>query len=263
MSNSFITSSLKQRLQQGDKVTGIFCSTPAALMIELIAAANFDFVIIDLEHTLIEGQQLEAMILAARSNGLSVLVRLPEDASYKPVQMLDAGVDGLLFPRISTTQQAERAVDRCRYGPEGARGLNSTRDNRYGRDNLADYVAGANSQLLLIMMIEDRLGVEAADNIAAVDGVDMLFPGAADLSQSFNVPWQTSHPQVQAAIQQIHAICQHRQKGFCALPRNQQEQQAWLDQDVQCFVVGDDRGICRRALTTVVDDFKGMVKKYV
>ncbi|OMH33821.1 HpcH/HpaI aldolase/citrate lyase family protein [Motiliproteus sp. MSK22-1] len=258
-----MSNSLKQRLGKGDTITGIFCSTPAPLMIELIAAADFDFVIIDLEHTLIEGQQLEAMILAARSNGLSVLVRLPENALYRSVQLLDAGAEGLVFPRVSTVQQAEQAVYQCRYGTRGARGLNSTRDNHYGRDNLADYVSEANSQLLLIMMIEDRTGVQAADQIAAVDGVDMLLPGAADLSQSFNFPWQTSHPEVQAAIEQIHTICQRRQKGFCALPRNQQEQQAWLEQGVQCFVAGDDRGICRRALTAVVNDFKEMVKKHV
>ncbi|MFX9799502.1 aldolase/citrate lyase family protein, partial [Acinetobacter baumannii] len=89
-------------------------------------------------------------------------------------------------------------------------------------------------------MIEDRDGVEQAEAIAAVEGVDVLLEGAADLSQSLGVPWQTRHPEVRAAGARIHAAARRHGKTFCALPRAIEDFDAWSADAIGMFVLGDD-----------------------
>ncbi|NIF93368.1 aldolase/citrate lyase family protein, partial [Burkholderia sp. Cy-637] len=103
---------------------GVFCSTPAPLTIELIAAAGYDFAIVDLEHTLIDGATLTAMLLAARASGLAVLVRVAALAQVAPA--LDQGAQGIVVPRVRSIEEARRAVLAARHAPLGERGLNAT-----------------------------------------------------------------------------------------------------------------------------------------
>ncbi|KON79726.1 aldolase/citrate lyase family protein [Azoarcus sp. PA01] len=239
---------LKARLQASEPVCGLFCSTPAPLTVELIAAAGYDFVVIDLEHTLIGGETLAAMLLAARASGIAALVRVA--AAHQAVQALDAGAEGIVFPRIRSAEAAREAVRACHFAPAGDRGLNSTWASRYGGDDLVAAVDAAREQTVVVAMIEDRDGLEQAEAIAAVAGVDVLLEGAADLSQSFGVPWQTRHPEVRAAVARIHAAARRHGKAFCALPRAPQDFQAWCAEDVRMFVLGDERGIARRAMAS-------------
>lgn len=237
---------LKARLQGRESVYGLFCSTPATLTIELIAAAGYDFVIIDLEHTLIGGETLAAMLLAARASGITALVRVA--APHQVVQALDAGAEGIVFPRIRSPEAARAAVRLCHFAPAGERGLNATWHSRYGRDDLVAAVDAAREQTVVVAMIEDRDGLEKAEAIAAVEGIDALLEGAADLSQSFGLPWQTRHRDVGVAVARIHAAARRHGKAFCALPRAPEDFQAWRGEGVRMFVLGDDRGIARRAM---------------
>jgi 4-hydroxy-2-oxoheptanedioate aldolase len=237
---------LKKRLQANETVYGVFCSTPAALSIEIIAAAGYDFVVIDLEHTLIDARQLGAMLLAARASGMAALVRVA--SSYQALQALDAGAEGVVFPRIGSAQAAGNAVRACHFGPLGERGLNATWHSGYGRDDLAEFTHDANECTLVVAMIENRDGLDNVEEIAAVEGIDVLLEGAADLSQSFGLPWQTRHPDVRAAVSQIRAAARNHSKMFCALPRLPDDFACWYRDEVRMFILGDDRGITRRAM---------------
>jgi len=239
---------LKSRLHGSEPVHGLFCSTPAPLTVELIAAAGYDFVVIDLEHTLIGAETLVAMLLAARASGIAALVRVA--APHQALQALDAGAEGIVFPRIRSAQAARDAVRLCHFAPAGDRGLNATWHSRHGRDDLVAAADAARRQTVVVAMIEDREGLEQAEAIAAVDGVDVLLEGAADLSQSFGVPWQTRHPDVRAAVAHIHAAARRHGKTFCALPRAAEDFHAWCSEAVRMFVLGDDRGIARRAMAS-------------
>ncbi|WP_354683787.1 aldolase/citrate lyase family protein [Cupriavidus necator] len=245
-------SSLKARLSDpgGGPVHGLFCSTPAALTVELIAAAGYDFVVIDLEHTLIDGAQLSAMLLAARASGIAALVRVGAPHQVAPV--LDAGAEGIVFPRIGSVAQARHAARLCHYArhPQlpGERGLNATCHSGFGRDDLAAATAAAGAATLVVAMIEDGAALDALDDIAAVPGIDVLLEGAADLSQSLGVPWQTRHPRVQDAVARIAAAARRHGKHFCALPRTPEDAAQWRRQGTRMLVLGDDRGIARRAM---------------
>jgi 4-hydroxy-2-oxoheptanedioate aldolase len=237
---------LKKRLQANETVYGMFCSTPAALSIEIIAAAGYDFVVIDLEHTLIDSGQLAAMLLAARASGVTALGRVA--SAYQAQQVLDAGAEGVVFPRIGSVQAAREAVRACHFAPFGERGLNATWHSRYGRDDLAEFTNSAKDRTLVVAMIENRDGLDNVEEIAAVDGVDVLLEGAADLSQSFGLPWQTRHPDVQAATSRIRTAARNHNKTFCALPRVPEDFASWYRDEVRMFILGDDRGITRRAM---------------
>ena len=240
---------LKARLQQNaapHALYGLFCSTPAALSVELIAAAGYDFVVIDLEHTLIGPDQLASMLLAARAAGIAALVRVA--APHQTAQVLDAGAEGIVFPRIGSEQAARDAVRLCHFAPHGERGLNATLHSRYGRDDLVAALETARECTLVVAMIEDLEGIEQANAIAAVNGVDVLLEGAADLSQWLGRPWQTRHPEVRAAVSRIRAAALQHGKAFCALPRAPEDCEAWQRDQVRMFILGDDRGISRRAM---------------
>jgi len=119
---------------------------------------------------------------------------------------------------------------------------------RFGSLDLASYLECANREVMVVVMIEDREGVEAIDAICSVAGVDMVLEGAVDLSQSYGLPAQPQHPLVQAAIQRVAAACSRHGLPFCALPRQAGQYEHWRGQGVRAFLVGDDRGIGFRAL---------------
>jgi 2-keto-3-deoxy-L-rhamnonate aldolase RhmA len=240
------TVSLRTRLAAEEETYGLFCSVPAPIMVELIATAGYQFVIIDLEHTLITGCQLEAMLLAARVCNIAAMVRVA--AMHQVVQVLDAGADGVVFPRIRSAEQAREAVRLCRYWPDGERGLNATRDSNFGRDSLTDYMAEANRRVLVWLMIEDAAGLSRVDEIAATPGADVLLEGAADLSQSLGVPWQTRHDRVRDGLAVICEAARRNGLHFCALPRAHQDHAAWRKEGVRLFVLGGDKGLTWRAM---------------
>lgn len=238
--------SLKARVQKNNPVYGLFCSIPAALSVELIAAAGYDFVVIDLEHTLIGPEQLASLLLAARACGIAALVRVA--APYQALQALDAGAEGIVFPRMRSVEAAHEAVRLCHFAPLGERGLNTTWHSRFGRDDLLVAIDAAREHTLVIAMVEDSEGLAQASAIAAVDGVDVLLEGAADLSQSLGLSWQTRHPDIRAAVSRIHEAARHHGKTFCALPRAPEDFQVSYQNQVRMFILGDDRGIARHAM---------------
>ena len=245
---------LKKRLQANETVYGVFCSTPAALSIEIIAAAGYDFVVIDLEHTLIDARQLAVMLLAARASGLAALVRVA--ASYQALQVLDAGAEGVVFPRVGSAQAARNAAGACHFAPLGERGLNATWHTRYGRDDLVEFTNGAREHTLVVVMIENREGLDNVEEIAAVEGVDVLLEGAGDLSQSFGLSWQTRHPDIRAAVSRIRAAARNHNKMFCALPRIPEDFESLYQDEVRMFILGDDRGITRRAMAAHLRQYR-------
>lgn len=255
--------SLKEKilkLKNEDRpIYGLSCATPAALNVELIAAAGYDFVVIDLEHTLISSEQLSFMLLAARASDIPALVRIA--ALHQVYQALDAGAEGIIFPRISSVKDAKAAVKLCHFYPLGDRGLNSTWHSRYGNDDMLNAMNAANQRTLVVAMIEDLDGVAQADAISAVEGIDILLEGAADFSQSLGLPWQTRHPQVIAALSSVRQAAQYAGKFFCALPRTPDDFDVSYQDGVRIFILGDERSIARRAMMAHLDKHQERLPK--
>ena len=195
---------MKARLAQGGWTAGPILPIAAPALVEVVALAGFDHVLIDAEHGHISVADCEGLVRAAESAGITPIVRVPVNAPEAILRYLDTGAQGVLVPQICTREDAERAVRAARYHPLGRRGLAGTRASDYGlRGSLQDYVREANEQLLVLGLIEDIRAVENLSQILAVEGLDIITIGPADLSQSMGHPGDVQHPDVQAAIAEI------------------------------------------------------------
>jgi len=242
------TNLLKQKLQAGQTVHGLISSIPAAAAIELIAEAGFDFVIIDMEHVLVNPETVEHMIRTAESYGLTPLVRVADLNPKTLLRLLDGGAQGIVLPMIESPEQLAEAIAACKYHPLGRRSLNAGRPGAFGKHSLAQYVGEANAQIMLVAMIESAEGVRRAAEIAAVPGLDMILEGAADLSQSLGMPWQIDQPVVQQALLDSWQAAQAAGVPYCTIPRQPGDAARWQERGVRAFVLGDERGIAFRAL---------------
>lgn len=242
------TNKLKARLADGQRVYGLLNSIPAPLMVEMIGYAGYDFVILDLEHVGVDPQNLENMIRSAECCGITPLVRVPGVEPGTILRALDAGAQGIVVPRVQDAAQARQAVRACRYHPLGERGISGGRTTGFGTLDLREYMALANREITVVAMIEDSSGVANIEAIAAVPGIDMVLEGAIDLSQSLGLPGQPQHPQVLAAVRRVAAACAGLKVPFCAIPRAEEQHEAWCEAGVLAFLLGDDRGVGARAL---------------
>jgi 4-hydroxy-2-oxoheptanedioate aldolase len=247
---------VRRKLSEGHEVHGLFCSIPAPALVEMIGCAGYDFVILDSEHTLVDPEGLENLIRAAEAVGLTPFVRVPESDPGAILRALDAGAMGVVVPHIRSRSDVDAAVRAARYAPEGMRSLNGGRVPGFGLIDLTEYVRLANREIMVVAMIEDAEGVEALPEILAGGGIDLVLEGAADLSQSYGVPWQTRHPKVTEAVRRMHAVCTEHGAAFCAIPRTREDHAAWRRAGVTTFVLGEERGLAARALRRHLDEHR-------
>jgi 2-keto-3-deoxy-L-rhamnonate aldolase RhmA len=240
---------LRNLLDRKQAAGGLFLSIPAPAIVDVAAVAGFDFILVDLEHTLIDGRELEFLLAAADRSGISILVRVPDSRSDRILQVLDAGAAGIVVPRCSGGDDARAAVSRARYAPLGSRGLNAGRLGRFGDCDLVELIANLNRETLIIAMIEDQAGLEAVDEIAKVEGIDGILLGAADYSQSIGLPWQTTAPEVVDAEAKVAAALGCANKHFFAIPRRDEDIERQLAHGALGIIAANDRGILRQALT--------------
>ncbi|MDJ0450665.1 aldolase/citrate lyase family protein [Methylocystis sp. JR02] len=241
---------LRGLLDQGRPAGGLFLSLPAPQIVEIAAVAGFDFVLIDLEHTLIGGRELEELIAAADRSGISALVRVADARSERILPVLDAGAAGIVVARVSSLEDAREAIRRARYAPLGNRGLNAGRLGRFGDCDLPALLRQLDRETLLIALIEDAVGLAAAEEIASLPGLDGLLLGAADYSQSIGAPWQTTAESVRAADRQLAAIARRTGRYFFAIPRRDEDVVDHLRDGALGIIAGNDRGVLRQALSS-------------
>ncbi len=164
---------------------GTWVKLPLMESVELIALAGFDFVVIDLEHAPIDLQTAYQLIGTANHLQLGSIVRVPTLEAGVVQRILDAGAEGIMLPHVDTADDARAAVAAVRFPPLGSRGVGATsRAGAWGAMDRSEYLRFGQEEVVLIAQIESARAVEAASAIAAVDGVDALFIGAADLSTS-------------------------------------------------------------------------------
>lgn len=250
------TNQLKRALADGKTVFGLLNSIPSPLLVEMIGYAGFDFVILDMEHVCLNPETLENMVRAAECAGVTSLVRVPSAAPEVILRALDCGAQGIVVPHVRTAAEAAQAVSASRYAPLGTRGISGGRTTGFGTLDLPTYFARANSEIMVVAMIEDREGVDNLEAILSVAGIGMVLEGAIDLSQSYGVPGQSQHPIVQDAIEKIAASCRRHDIPFCAIPRVLEQAAAWKARDVQAYLLGDDRGVSFRAIKAHLTTFR-------
>jgi 2-keto-3-deoxy-L-rhamnonate aldolase RhmA len=195
----------RQKLKAGQICLGPGVSFSDPAVTEALSD-SVDFLWLDLEHTPISLESLQAHLIAARAGGAPVLVRVPSGEVAWVKRVLDIGAEGVILPRSDSLAEVEQFVAACRYPPIGRRGFGPRRATNYGRQNLADYLEAANRDVFVAIQIETAAALEAVDAIVNVPGIDSLVIGPADLAGALvGVPGQVQHPTVMDAIATICA----------------------------------------------------------
>ena len=197
------TNTLKQKLKDGKAVFGAMITFPSPPIVEMLGYMGFDWVLIDNEHGSITVDTAEELIRAAELTGVAPIVRPVANRQDVIAPFLDRGAWGVQVPHVNTRAEAEAAVSACKYFPEGQRGIFSRgRPAEYGlRESTPAYAASANANTLVCLMLEEVEAINNIDDIVRVKGVDVLFIGSGDLSQSMGYVGQQTHPEVLAVME--------------------------------------------------------------
>lgn len=192
---------LKRKLEKGGPVLGTFITVNCPDLVEIAGLAGFDYCIIDTEHGPGNPESIQHMIRAAELRGMTPVVRVTEPSATTILRTLDVGAGGIQVPQVNSKETAEDVVRFAKYFPDGERGACLTRSSDYGFvKGVAEYFEEANRETMVIVHCENKDGLECLEDIAAVEGVDVVFVGPYDLSQSFGIPGQLYHPVMVEAV---------------------------------------------------------------
>ena len=201
-----IIKNFKKKLNS-DGVFGVFSKTCDPALIETMGYAGADYVIIDLEHGPNSVQNVQNLIRGAQVSDLMPIVRVKETCSSVIGEVLDIGAGGIQVPQLGTKEEAEAIIKRAKFSPLGERGVcRFVRAANYSAKDRFEYFKDAN-EAVIILQIEGQSGIDNLDDIISVNGVDAIFIGPYDLSQSLGVAGQIDHPLVEKKMLEIVKKC--------------------------------------------------------
>ena len=202
---------VRQRLAAGEPSVGTWLSLPSPEAAEYVSHLGFDWLVVDAEHNPIDIRTLAQMFAAMAAGGTAPMVRIPWNSGENFKRVLDAGAWGVVVPMVKTREEAERAVEAARYYPQGDRSVGGGRFAMSFATGAEHYFRHANDHILVILQIEHIRGVENADDILSVPGVDACFIGPNDLAASMGlgigVPLESGDPVLNEAITTIRETC--------------------------------------------------------
>jgi len=250
--------SLKQRLARGE--TTVILGVGRVLHYNLLQMVGlmggYQGIWFDMEHVGLTTEQLEVAALACRAHGLDSFCRLAPTDYASVTRCLEAGVGGVMAAQISSAQQAEEFVRWAKFAPRGCRGLNTGGwDARFTTIPAGQFCRQANAETFVLIQIETLGAVEDCEAIAAIDGVDGLFIGPSDLSQSLGVTGEFFHDKCIAAIERVAAACRKHGKGLAAVTFSPQHAQMLYDRGCRVFSPSNDVRVILAGLQAVQKDF--------
>lgn len=202
---------VRRRLAAGEPSIGTWLALPSPEAAEFVGELPLDWLVVDTEHSPIDINTLSRMFMGMRTSGVAPMVRIPWNSPENVKRVLDAGAWGIVFPMVNTREEAERAVNAARYHPLGNRSVGGGRHGMSFATAVKDYYEGANDEVLVVLQIEHIDGVNNADEILSVPGVDACFIGPNDLAASMGlglgVSLETDIPEVVDAIAKIREAC--------------------------------------------------------
>ncbi len=248
---------LKQKAARGP-VNGVFVFTNAPSSVEILGYAGFDYVVIDTEHGPNDIAAVENMIRAAEVSGIAPIIRVTKNDPVYILRVMDVGARGVLVPQVNSAVEARCAVRAVRYHPRGDRGLAGiVRAARYGFTPLPDYVADTNDNSLVIVQAEDIKAVANLDEILAVDGVDGVLVGPADLSQSMGIPGRFDDPEFTRVVHDIVARTIKAGKLAGMFCFDAAQARYWRERGVRLLLIGTDTILFAAAARALAQDLKG------
>jgi len=249
-----ILQKFKQKLANGNPVFGPFMKTGDPAFVEIAGYTGFDFVILDMEHGPVSYENLQQLIRGALVAGILPIVRTPDKRIISVSKSLDLGALGVQVPHMQSAEDALSVVSAARFHPIGERGVcRFVRAAAYSSAAAEQYFKNAN-QSLLIIQLEGKKAIENLDNILGVEGIDILFIGPYDLSQSLGYPGDTDHPEVIGMIRKIVEKARARGKMLGTFTDTLESARKWKDAGIQYLSYSVDVGIFTDACKNLVSN---------
>jgi 4-hydroxy-2-oxoheptanedioate aldolase len=245
----------KRALKAGKPQIGLWSSLSSNYSVEVIAGAGFDWILLDMEHSPNDLESALSQLQAAAPYPSHPVVRVPWNDMVAMKRLLDIGAQSLLVPYVSTAEEARAAVAYTRYPPAGVRGVaGTTRATRFGR--VKDYAKRAQEELCLLVQVETQAALDNIEAICAVDGVDGVFIGPADLHASLGYTGEIANPKVKPLIDEAIRRIRKAGKAPGILTPNEADAKHWLGCGGLFVAVGADVGILARGAEALAAKFK-------
>lgn len=248
---------LLRNLKKKEYSIGPFSKSSDPSVIECIGLAGFDFVIIDLEHGPNTIESAQNLVRAALLHGTTPVIRVSENNETLISKALDIGAQGIQVPQVSSMREAQKVVKASKFSPAGNRGVcRYVRAAGYSSKDKQSYFEESNRDTLVIVQIEGKEGIENLHEILEVDGVDIIFLGPYDLSQSLGVPGQVNHPKVVMAMKDAVLKAKLKNKVVGTFVENPEDLKMWKDLGVLYFSYKVDVGIFYDACKSMYLDLR-------
>ncbi len=250
----------KKNLLAGKVQIGLWSALVDPYVTELLASVGFDWLLLEAEHAPSDVRSVLAQLQAVAPYPVHPIVRPVQGSVALIKQYLDIGAQTLLVPMVESVEQAQRMVAAVHYPPRGIRGVGSALARASRWNQMDGYLAGADENICLLLQVESVAGIGNLAGITAVEGVDGVFFGPADLAASMGLLGQPEHPRVLQAI--AEGIGQVRSGGKAAgiLTSSQQRAQEYLAMGATFVAVGADTTLLIRAAKDLLAAFKGGAK---
>ena len=196
---------VKHELRAGRVVVGTWLTLGHSQVAEILAISGFQFIVVDMEHSVVDLSALPSLFQAMEVHDVVPLVRVGENHRALIKRVMDAGAYGVIVPMVNTAADARAAVEAVRYPPRGKRGVGLARAQGFGT-TFDEYVRNVSDEALVVVQIEHEKAVENLEEILGVEGVDAFIVGPYDLSASMGVPGDLARPEVQRALERIREV---------------------------------------------------------
>lgn len=228
-------------------------------IVEIIGRTGYDVVWLDLEHRAYGYDIIDPLSLACRAAGIDLMVRIRKSGYDSPMRALEFGANGIIVPHCRSAVEARQWVEWVRFPPVGKRGFDGAgADADYGLASPIAYIRHANEQVFLALQIEDREAVDQIDEIAAVDGFDILFIGPGDLSLSYGAPMEFAHPSLLEAMDRVNRAARRYGKWWAVPTGTPDAAQAALDRGARMITAGGDHIFLVHGFQKASEDFSSL-----
>mgnify|MGYP002564939663 CR=1 FL=1 len=248
---------IKQRLKKGDCVFGTFANGISEELVEILVLGGFDFVMIDSEHSCSTAETNRRLLMAGESRGGNMFIRIPSKDSSSVLQSLDIGAQGILVPQVNSVEEARQIIQNAKYYPQGMRGVAVPRASDYGLSMpISKYMLQENDNTLIAVQCENVKCLDSLDEITALDGIDVVFIGPFDLSQSFGIPGEVFAEPIQKVIDQVLAVTKRNGKSAGIYTGSMEMARKYKDMGFTFIIVGSDLALFGDACKKMVDGLK-------
>jgi 4-hydroxy-2-oxoheptanedioate aldolase len=234
---------LRRRVLAGEPTLGLWVMLGSIAAADVMARAGYDWLMVDLEHGMFEESQVLGLLTTIQGSGTAGLVRVVSAERMRVGRILDLGADGVMIPRLESVEEIRETLSWMRYPPAGVRGLaQATRGAGYFTVAHPE-IRLLSDSILGVFQVESPAAVDIAEQVAQLDGVDVLFVGPADLSHAMGIPGEFTNPQFVEALDHVAAVARAHGKAPGMLVRGADEVAAYRARGYTFLGIGADLGL--------------------